>query len=698
QTPNLAALIQQVIGADGVSDGALAFLIDGSGSRAAESFGNGTPPNLVIEFGPVGPPVPTVSIAADTNGDEAGLVPGQFTVSLSEVATSETLVTYSVGGTATAGPGADYAALSGSVVIPVGQQSATIIVPVQQDSDIEGDETVVVTLTGASATSGDVELGAVSQASILIEDDEVPNLVTIAATTPASEPDVTGVFTVSLDAIATTDTIISYSVSGTATAGTDYTALGGTVTITAGDTEALILVPALEDNDSEGNETVIVTLDAITQGDANVLFGGNNAATLTLGDDDGPPPAGFTVEAESISNVTVYRLESDADAEGGAMLTLGGGSGNETGTASFTFTGTTGFYDVFVGAFDESDGSPAASLSVALDGTSIGTVVLDQEPGGNAASPDTKVERSVGQALITTGQTITVTGVESGGEQARFDFIRFAPDAPSVPTAFITADANGSEAGLTPGQFTVSLSAVATSETVVTYSVGGTATAGPGADYGALSGSVIIPVGQQSATIAVPVQQDSDIEGIESVIVTLTGVTGSDAVLGSANTATVFIADDEVPPLSTLTFEAEDADSILGDYRTENIGVASDGTVLSFSGGGSNESGSAAFVFGDTPDEVIGNYDIIIGTFDENDGLASFTVDLTDFETGLTTEIGSWELNASLGSNAANAKTFITPTVATNIGLTAGDIITVNGFENSDDHARLDYLQLVPTI
>ncbi|MGD1906405.1 MAG: beta strand repeat-containing protein [Leptolyngbyaceae cyanobacterium] len=524
---------------------------------------------------------------------------------------------------------------------------------------------------------------------------EVPNLVAIAATTPASEPNVDGVFTISLDAIATTDTIISYSVGGTATACTDYTALSGTVTITAGDTEALSSVPVLDDNDSEGNETVIVTLDAITQGDANVLFGATNAATLTLGDDDGPPPTGFTVEAESISNVTVYRLENDGDAEGGAMLTLGGGSGGETGTASFTFTGATGFYDVFLGAFDESDGSPAASLAVALDGTSIGTVVLDQDPGGNAASPDTKVELAVGQALITTGQTITVTGVESGGEQARFDFIRFAPDVPPVPTAFIVADANGEEAGTVPGQFTVSLSEAATSETVITYSVGGTATAG--ADYAALAGSVVIPVGQQSATIAVPVQQDSDTEGTETVVVTLTGVTGSDAVLGATTTATVFIADDEAPPLSTLTFEAEAAD-VITNYRTETIGAASGGTVLSLVGGSSNESGSAAFVFGDTPDELTGTYDIIIGTFDESDGLASFTVDLTDFETGITTEIGSWDLNASLGSGGPNANTLITPTVATNIGLTAGDILTVNGLENGFEHARLDYLQLTPVV
>jgi hypothetical protein len=275
--------------------------------------------------------------------------------------------------------------------------------------------------------------------------------------------------------------------------------------------------------------------------------------------------------------------------------------------------------------------------------------------------------------------------------------IEFGPIEPTVPTVSITADANGEEAGEVPGQFTVSLSAVATNETVVTYSVGGTATAGPGADYQTLPGSVIIPVGQQSATILVPVQQDSEIEGVESVDVTLTGVTESDAVLGATTTATVVIVDDDALPLSTLTFEAEAAD-VITNYRNENIGVASGGIALSFLGVAGNERGSAVFVFGDALDELTGSYDVVIGTFDESDGLASFTVDLTDFETGITTEIGSWDLNASLGSTGANATAFITPTVATNIGLTAGDIITVNGFENEFEHARLDYLQLVPTI
>jgi hypothetical protein len=72
-----------------------------------------------------------------------------------------------------------------------------------------------------------------------------------------------------------------------------------------------------------------------------------------------------------------------------------------------------------------------------------------------------------------------------------------------------------------------------------------------------------------------------------------------------------------------------------------------------------------------------------------------FTVQLKDFETNTTTQIGSLTLNANLGSGLANAQTFISPTVASGINLTPGDSIIVNGFENASEHARLDFIRLI---
>ncbi len=160
-------------------------------------------------------------------------------------------------------------------------------------------------------------------------------------------------------------------------------------------------------------------------------------------------------------------------------------------------------------------------------------------------------------------------------------------------------------------------------------------------------------------------------------------------------TAPIYLRYEALPPLTlsleAVTLEAEAADTIIG-YRNESIVAASGGTALSLIGGSPDESGSAAFFFGDSPDEIAGTYDIIIGTFDENDGEASFTVNLNG------SEIGSLLLNGNFPSDVADASTFVIPTVATGIALTAGDTITVNGFEQASEPALFDFLRLVPTL
>jgi hypothetical protein len=434
--------------------------------------------------------------------------------------------------------------------------------------------------------NNNLPLGSVSQPIYLEFAQANSASVSIAATTQASEPNSNGLFTVNLSQAVPTNTVVAYSVGGTATANGDYTALSGTVTIPANQLSATIPVSVLDDQLVEGSETVAVTLTGVTG--SNAVLGTTNSATVTIADNDAPSTS-LTVEAESISNVVSYRIETDSDASGGSMLSFLGGASDETGSATFTFTGATGTYNVVLGTFDENDG--VATLQVAQNGTSIGSVLLNQNLGSNAATPATKVEKSVATGVtIANGDSFTVTGFENAGEHARFDFIRFEP--------------------------------------------AGTATPSPSP---------------------------------------------------SPNPSTP----------STLLWQAEAANTIV-NYRTENIGAASGGQVLSFLGGANNENGSATFNFGDTTDELAGTYNIIIGTFDENDGVASFTVELNDFETGTTNQIGSVVLNANLGSNLANAQTKTSLTVATGIGLTSGDTLTVKGFENSLEHARLDFLQLVP--
>ena len=174
------------------------------------------------------------------------------------------MVSYtSVGSTATGGT--DYTALTGTVTILAGQTSATIDVSgIVDDNLVEADETVVVTLT--SVTSGDPQITLNGAA-----DDRAPSpLSTTTAPRFRSRQRRDG----QRDADRQRPVHRQpdpgeldrhrgqlHSVAGTATGGTDYTTLTGTVTILAGKTSATIDVSGIvDDNIVEANETVVVTL------------------------------------------------------------------------------------------------------------------------------------------------------------------------------------------------------------------------------------------------------------------------------------------------------------------------------------------------------------------------------------------------------------------------------------------------------
>ncbi|MGW9685310.1 beta strand repeat-containing protein, partial [Flagellimonas sp. 2504JD1-5] len=143
-------------------------------------------------------PVATIT-ATDGTATELGTTTGEYTVSLDVANSSGGAITvnYTVGGDATSG--SDFVALAGSVDIPDTQQSATITLTPIDDSDVELDETVTVTL----ATGTGYTVGAPNSADVTITSDDVaPDPVaTITATdgTATELGTTTGEYTVSLD-------------------------------------------------------------------------------------------------------------------------------------------------------------------------------------------------------------------------------------------------------------------------------------------------------------------------------------------------------------------------------------------------------------------------------------------------------------------------------------------------------------------
>ena len=119
----------------------------------------------------------------------------------------------------------------------------------------------------------------------------------------------------------------------------------------------------------------------------------------------------------------------------------------------------------------------------------------------------------------------------------------------ALPTVTVVdSDGNAAESGSNTGSFRVSRTGSTASALTVRYSLGGSAA--NGADYATLPGNVTIPAGSVSATIIVDTIDDSVAEGDESVVLTLSADPAY--VIGSPNSATVDMEDDDREPLPVL--------------------------------------------------------------------------------------------------------------------------------------------------
>ena len=112
---------------------------------------------------------PVVTVAATTAAAaEEGPTAGVFTFTRTGNTSASLTVKFAVSGSATVGP--DFASFGSSVTIPAGSASATKTVMPVDDTDYEGDETVVVDLVADPA----YDLGAATSAIVMIAENDAP--------------------------------------------------------------------------------------------------------------------------------------------------------------------------------------------------------------------------------------------------------------------------------------------------------------------------------------------------------------------------------------------------------------------------------------------------------------------------------------------------------------------------------------------
>jgi len=295
---------------------------------------------------------PSSLVVSDTSANEADGSLGFSVVLTNPSASTVTVEAVTADGTASAGT--DYTAATGiTLTYTPGQTSKSVVVTVADDALAEEDETVLLNLSNA-ANATIVDAQGVGS---LINDDADPTAtigpVSVAEGDAASA---TATFTVSLDGPSGRETAVDVATSdGTATAGADYAATSGTLTIAAGDTSATFEVPVIGETLYEGDETFTVTLS----GEVNLTPGATTAEGTITDDDPVPTLAAQNIAVgESAGKVTVTLALSNPSA---ADVTADWSTVAGTATEGMDFTAGSGSLSI-----------PAGTSSVTVDVTILG--------------------------------------------------------------------------------------------------------------------------------------------------------------------------------------------------------------------------------------------------------------------------------------------------------------------------------------
>lgn len=513
--------------------------------------------------------------------------------------------------------GADYLTKSGMISFAAGETNKTFTVSIKNDTTYETNESFNVVLSSAT---GEASLGTNDTVAVTLTDNDstvsfATNLVSVA------EGAGTVTINVRREGTLTQTNTVAYSFSA-GTAGTaDYTATNGTLSFAPNATNATITVGITDDSIVEASELFYVTLSNPTSG---ALISGTNKAAITITENDAGlafSAASFSI-AENGTNVTLTVVQTgDTNATASvdyAMTDIGAADGND-------YTATNGTLDF---------GPGTNSLTITIP-------VLDDSAIESNETFRVSLTNVSGAILLARSNAV-VTILEDDSS------IAFTTNALSVLETVSSVTLTVLRTGGTNYEATVDF-ATTTNST-------GTA----GADYTSTNGTITFSPGIRSRTIIVPLANDSNVEGNETVVLELSNVT--DSILGTHTNSTVTVLDnDSVFSISTnVATVAENAGTTtINVYRTG--GLAALATVRYSTTNGTATAGS--------------DYRSKSGTLRFNAGETNKTISISiindllvdtneNFTVGLSVPTGE----AALGTNV------ITFTIADN-DFVAGDVV-----------------------
>lgn len=563
-------------------------------------------------------------------------------------------VSYSIADVST--DGTDHGA--GTPVSPLsfaaGVTSATITIPITDDSTVEPTESFTLTL---SSPTGGAVIGTPSSTTLSITDNDTLPEVNFATAAQASI-DESGTITVTVQLSAPSGSTVtvpfSIDAASTATAG-DYTISASPIAIPSGSTTGSATITIAADAIDEASETVVVNLGTPT----NATLGATAQHVATITDDDNPPAVAFTAA-----------LQSSAGESGTMTVTaqLSSASSFDV-TVPFTTSGTASGTDYTITASPISIVAGATNATITI---TIASDALDEPNETVVVTMDTPVNATAGAV---TQHTATITDDDN---------------APTVSFA-TAAQSSSTESGTMT--IAVQLSSPSSFDVTVPFTTSGTA---GGSDFAISASPLVIPAGSTTGSITITITADTIDESDETVVVALGAP--SNATMGAITQHTATIVDDDVSTAAlsianatitennfgaqqmqfTVTLSAASLQTVTVSYATAD-GSASAGFdytaasgTLTFGPGQLTQS-VAVTILGDTIDELDETFSVDLsnaqnatiaaghatGTISDDDGAPELLLLGSSFNEG-----SALEFTVTLGSSSVFTVTVDYATVA----------------------------------
>jgi Ca2+-binding RTX toxin-like protein len=430
------------------------------------------------------------------------------------------------------------------------------------------------------------------------------------------------------------------------------------------------------------------------------------------------------LEAESMILINSNQ-QTNSSASGGSVVTTGG-----NGKLRKNFAGATGTYDLVVSYYDSSNGQGKITLEVNYQ--DLDSWILNGDNNGF-------VTRTIKGVNLTNGDRIQLRGEANGNEFIQIDYLDIIAVKEGSTYNYNSLTANN-QINLVQGTNNVKADSIRIEAEAMTLSNGyvvearNNFTSGNGVITNSLNGqkatanytftgnsgtynifaSYLDGIGGQAKAeikingTTVNAWEFNKNNGLSEYrlvglniavnqgdIVTIIGEANSSdlakfdylnfvPVLTQQLDADADIVPDYIQKGTTAAGRVEAELMTLGGthYKIESASFASGGKVVKTDESNTGMTVTTTFT-GDT-----GLYNIVLGYYDGNDGIAKYQANLNGIQ-----QLDSWNAQLNLGNADPLAQTFVTRTFARQILLNPGDKVQLQAIRGGNDRAYIDYIQ-----